>query len=169
MEIQYAPLLPKKQEKRLFAGLLLLSVALIAASLIPSVWAPHLMRALAAISLFTSAMIYSRCLMRRYVYRVELCTADEWGTSYDFTVTEYTGARGTVVCRLAVSNVESAVRLTAENRRSQLADTRGCSVYTYTGTLFPTEEYLLKAWDGEKPVYLKILASELLINRLLTP
>ncbi|MBQ9131113.1 MAG: hypothetical protein IJX62_01400 [Clostridia bacterium] len=168
MYVQYAPVLPKKREKRLFAGLLLLSVGLIAASLIPSVYAPHLLRALTAVCLLLSAMIFSRCLMRRYVYRVEPCTAEGMGDSRDFTVTEYAGSRCVVVCRISVCDVESAELLTAENRRRLLSAARGFRIYAYTGTLFPVEEYLLRIVDGGEKVYLKIEGNAALIRSLLT-
>ena len=168
MYAQYAPNLPKRGEKRLFAGLLLLSAALIATSLLPAVYAPRLLRVLAAVGLLLVAMIFSRCLMRRYVYRVEPCTGGDRDGTPDLTVTEYAGERGVVVCRVSVADVEWVKRLEKQTKRELLSQTRGHRVYPYTGTLFSEQEYLVSVRDGDEAVYLKIVGNDAFVAAILS-
>ena len=163
----FAPQEPKKQEKLLFWGLLILGLGATLVARIPEILFPAGLQMVGAVALVCAAMIFTQCLIRRYVYCVE---PGESGTASgfpDFTVTEYTGKRMRVVCRISVDEVESAERMTKENKERLAKEMRGHPHYRYTGVLFSEEVYLLRIRGGGEYTYLQILANKDLIDALL--
>ena len=85
----------------------------------------------------------------------------------DFTVTEYTGKRMRVVCRISVDEVESVEKITKENKERIAKEMHGHPHYRYTGVLFSEEVYLLRIRGSGEYTYLQILANKDLIDALL--
>lgn len=165
--VVYAPQMPKKKEKLLFWWLLTLGLVAFLASRIPQVLLPLGLQAVGAVSLVLAAMIYTKCINRRYVYRVEMNEEGLATGSPDFTVTEYAGNRLRVVCRISVDQVEGVERITRENRARLKLETRERSRFDYTGVLFREDVYLVRLRGSEEGTCLRILANKDLICALL--
>ena len=167
MPVVYAPQMPKKKEKLLFWGLLTLSLVAFLSSNVPQVLLPLGLQAVGAVSLALAAMIFTKCINRRYVYRVEMKEEGLETGSPDFTVTEYAGNCMRVVCRISVDEVESVERITRENRAHLKREIRERSWFDYTGVLFCEDVYLVRLRGNEEDTYLRILANKDLICALL--
>ena len=164
----FAPQEPKKREKTLFWGLLILGLGATLVARIPEILFPAGLQMVGAVALVCAAMIFTQCLLRRYVYRVEMGENGTATTGYpDFTVTEYTGNRMRVVCRISVDEVESVERITPENKERLTKEMQGHPRYRYTGVLFSENVYLLRIRGSGEYTYLQILANKDLIDALL--
>ena len=166
MPVVYAPQMPKKKEKLLLWGFLILGLAAFLASRIPQVLLPLGLQAVGTVSLVLAAMIFTKYVSRRYVYCVEMNEESLATGSPDFTVTEYAGNRLRVVCRISVDEVESVERITRENRARLKRETRECACFDYTGVLFCEDVYLVRLRGSEEHTCLRILANKDLICAL---
>ena len=160
MPVVYAPQTPKKKEKLLLWGFLILGLAAFLASRIPQVLLPLGLQAVGTVSLVLAAMIFTKYVSRRYVYRVEMNEESLATGSPDFTVTEYAGNR------LRVDEVERVERITRVNRARLKRETRECACFDYTGVLFCEDVYLVHLRGSEEHTCLRILANKDLICAL---
>lgn len=166
MMYKYAPEPRRRKEKLLLAASLILGGASFSFSLLEWISYPALYQ-LAAFACFTaSVMLLSRYLLRDYVYCVEPRNGIP-EAPLDLTVTEALGRRSTVVCRIALSDIREAVRITAENRKVLAAQIKGKRVFVYTPEMSPLDCLLLTVEDGESVYFVKICADEALYSAIL--
>ena len=88
---KYAPVCKKKREKVTLLLCLCLSVAAFAMAQIPNMFFPVLLKLLGIAMLFSSVMLLTRYLMRRYIYCIEEREDASQDAPYDFVITEYYG------------------------------------------------------------------------------
>lgn len=161
---EYAPMFEKKKEKLLTVGFLLLGLALyFTGTLIPGLPMPGLFQVLGVFALTVMILLFSLCLSRRYVYRIE----EKRDGGVDFIITEYYGRRITVVCRVAVESVMTAIPVNTETRKSVASPKAKNRVYNYTGVLFGEDRRYLRIEEAGECFFVQICATDDLI-RLLT-
>ena len=158
----YRPSFKKKKEKLLAALLGAFGTAMFVTGALP-VNLPPLWFQLAAIAGYAGMiMVISLCLMRHYTYEI---TENDGGT-LDFIITEYYGRRITVVCRVALSAVQSVLPLRADTKEQFEALKKGKTVYTYTGVLFDEEQYLVGMEAHGEHFFVRICADATLARVL---
>ncbi len=86
----------------------------------------------------TAVLIYTKYVAVDFYYDVRF---DSEGIPL-FVVRQITGKRGTTLCRIELSDIESVVYQTAKERRERKSES-GAHRYVYSPTLFPKETYLL--------------------------
>ena len=146
------------------ALLLLFSTATIGASGFFEPPVSSLLRLFAAVGFLVAAWVAASTLGRSYVYRV--VPSDRANGSLDFTVTERSGKRTRIVCRIAVCNVEQVLsrrEARGERRGEQDSERR---VFCYTGRFFSREEYRLTVRDADGESLIRICADERLVSLL---
>ena len=162
---EYRPTPQKKKEKTLVTFAFCAAVLLFAASYIPNVFLPWLFQVLAVAGFGFCICVASRYLLRSYSYRLEPSTL---GDFLDLVIVEQRKSRLQTVCRIAVTDVESAERLTEGNKKQVLAKTQKSRVYRYQAQMEPTDHYLLTALENEERIYLVISADQGLIDGILS-
>ena len=85
----------------------------------------------------------------------------------EFVIVEKTGKRVQTVCRIAVSDVQNAEKVTKESQKALFEKTKKCRVYRYQAQMEPSDHCLLTFSEGEETSYLLISADDGLINRIL--
>ena len=166
IERSFSPDPSKPREKILLLSILLLATGALVYAAQPTAWMPSWWRLFALLLLAVAAMLFSSCLTRRYVYCIVSREDAGWGAVPDFTVTECVGKQKRVVCRISLTDVEDAMRITPQNRRQLYAEARNCRIYDYAGAIFSREPYFLRVRDGETAVYLKIDADQGFVSAL---
>jgi hypothetical protein len=161
----FEPQESKKKEKLLCGGAFLLGVIATASSRIPEILFPAGLQMVGAVSLVLSAMIVAGCLVRRYVYRIEVEDDSKMGTP-DLTVIEYMGKRVRVVCRVSLDEVADVERITRENKERIVKEMKGHPKFNYTGVLFSESMWLVRLKGSGEYTYLQILANQDFIDAL---
>lgn len=161
----YTPKLKKQREKLSSGALFALGLAAFLPTLYPKTPLPALFQLVSLLLLTASLSVFIRYVMRDYTYAVE---RNEQGSDIpDFVITERYGKRLTVVCRVSVKEVETAVPVIEQNREDIKAMVKGKRLFTYIAERRPNHLYLLKVrMDGEV-FYLKIVADDRLISLLM--
>lgn len=163
---EYDPKSPKKKEKLLLFALLFGAALLFGVSHISDLPIPALPQLGALFCLVGTVMITGRCLLRRFVYRVDVREDGNAGDPPDLTVTEYYGNHVSVVCRISVADIETVTHITPQNRKELSEMLRQKRVYHYTACLFSDELYLLTVRDEDEVFYIRILADHSLLAAL---
>lgn len=142
-------LFPKKTNNKaalavflLFAGAFALMLTTVA---FPSIPFPWVIQLLAVILLVPAILLVPRYLIRSYIYRI---ISTESGA--DLTVTETSGKKRTVVCRVALSKI-------AEVRTvSSLSEVRGQKkrIFDYRPDLMPDKSILILSTEGDEEAYI---------------
>lgn len=160
---EYTPIYTRKKELLTVAALLAVAVTLFAVSRLP--WAPlPALWQLAAFVLFTGAILVTvRFLMKGYTYRVSL-EGEGVDRVPEFTVIEQSGRRVQTVCRILLSDIVEAERVTKENRASLRADRRGKNTWQYYAELAAPDLCQLTVQDGEDHYFLLLQADERLLS-----
>lgn len=159
---EYAPTFAKKKEKLLAFGLLALGLGIYFTAFLPQAPYPALLQILGVFCLCGMILVYSLVIAKRYVYAIE---QNEEGSA-DFIITEYTGRRRTVVCRVSLSSVLMAVPCNEETRKKYAAECRGKHFYRYTGVLFDEARYYLRMEECGESFWVQICANKDLIAAL---
>lgn len=152
----YHPQFQKKKEKLFSLALAILGVVLYASSQIPNAPIPGIIQILGVCALAGSILLISMCILRSYSY--ELVRGE--GEATDFVITEYYSRRKTVVCRVGLSDVVSAVEYDPNWKKEKN------TVYSYTGVLFDEKRYLLEMQAHGEHFYVIICADETLLKLL---
>ena len=153
---EYAPQFEKKAEKWLVAALVSVAALLFGTSMTGIVPYPAFFQLGATACLAVGIVIVSGCLLKSYVYTVE-----EGG---DFVITEQTGRRRTVVCRVSVASVESVTPITKD--KTEKVEEKEGRRFNYTGTLFCGEKYDVRVREQGETFSVRICADAGLIARL---
>lgn len=161
---RYTPQEPKRREATVTVALLLLASATIAVSKIPNILFPMLLQLVGLCLLAVFLLFTVTYLLRRYIYCIEPRDDGIVTDSPDFVILQQQGKRIGTVCRISVSDVESAVRITKENRRVLAKQIRGGRIYHYADRINPPNLYLLTVRDGDRRFYIRILADERLLT-----
>lgn len=162
---EYAPKPKRTKEKWILVLSLLFGSVSFAFSLFEWMLYPVLCQ-LAAVAFFTvSVVMLSRYLLRDYIYRVEPRGWDEEGP-LDLTVTEIYGKRRTVVCRIALSDIREAIRITDGNREELSQKRKGARSFVYTPEMGDANAILVTAADGDDLYFVKICADEELLSAI---
>lgn len=167
---EYTPRSRRKKEFWIVAILTLAATFLFCCSTLPNCPYPSLWQLTCVVLLVAVIMLVSKCLLRSFIYRVELregASVDE--AAYDLIVLECYGKRRTVVCRVALSDIENVRCVTQENRKELFKQLRGKQVYRYFSELTPTNSYLLTLSNADMEGYLWIVADERLLLMLQKP
>ncbi len=160
----YAPDFKKKKEKGLCALFVALGVLLyMLPNIIPDLPFPGVVQVMAVACFVVMIMIFSLCVSKHYIYALE----ENENGELDFIITEYYGRRRMVVCRVSHSAVQSATRVTQENRKDFHPKRIGCPVYHYTGVLFDEERCFLKLEEAGECFFVEICANHDLISHLI--
>ena len=155
---EYAPQFVKRKEKLLCYGFLGLGTILFALSMTGIVPIPWVLQILAVISFIPMVSIFSLCLSRRYVYRVE----EREGASPDLVITDHCGKRVTVVARISLSSIRKVIRVTGNSRRER----EGKQFFSYSGVLFNEAQYDVYAEECGTHLLLRICADDTLLSLL---
>lgn len=156
---EYAPQFEKKAEKWLVAALVSVAALLFGTSMTGIVPYPAFFQLGATACLAVGIVIVSGCLLKRYVYTVE--------DGGDFVITEYTGSRKTVVCRVSVGSVESVSPVVTDGKEKQeKTEKKEEKRFNYTGTLFCGEKYDVRVREQGETFSVRICADAGLIARL---
>ena len=102
----YAPNLKKQKEKLLSGALFALGIAVFLPTLHPKTPLPALFQLVSLLLLTAALSVFIRYLMRDYTYSVEASEKEDG--ILDFVITERYGKRLSVVCRVAVNEVEAS-------------------------------------------------------------
>lgn len=130
---------PKNQNARsLFFTLLGAAAASVAASYFLNAY-KGLVQLAALILLVAAVMIYTRYVGSSYSYEI---SHDSEGTPI-FVVTQFSGKRGTALCRVSLADVADIKTLTAAEYRAYKPEA-GMKRYNYTPTLNPPEVHLMQ-------------------------
>lgn len=163
---EYDPKLPKQRERILLFAFLFFAAILFAVSAMPGVAFPALYQLISVLLLVGVVMLVSRCMLRRFVYRVEPREGAQPQDPCDLVITEYYGNHASVVCRISVADIENITRLTHENSKEVSAMLRQQRVYHYTALLWSDQIYLLTVRDEDEVFYIRILADNTLLSVL---
>ena len=163
---EYAPLSSKKAEKLVLISMLICAALSFAVVEIYQWKISFLFELVGFASLGFAILITSRCLLRRFSYRVEPREGGAEGDAPDLVITEYHGHHVGVVCRISVNDIEDILLTTSKNRREVSSMLRKKRVYHYTAQLAASNIYLLTVRDEEEVFYLRILADETLLSLL---
>lgn len=162
---EYAPKPKRTREKLILVLSLLFGSLSFVFSLFEWMLYPAICQ-LAAVAFFTvSVVMLSRYLLRDYIYRVAPRGLDGEGP-LDLTVTEIYGKRRTVVCRIALSDIREAVRITDENRDELSKKRKGARSFVYTPEMSDANAVLIEAADGDSLYFVKICADEGLFSAI---
>lgn len=153
---EYAPQFEKKAEKWLVAALVSVAALLFGTSMTGIVPYPAFFQLGATACLAVGIVIVSGCLLKSYVYTVE--------EGSDFVITEQTGRRRTVVCRVSVASVESVTPITKD--KTEKTEEKEGRRFNYTGTLFCGEKYDVRVREQGETFSVRICADAGLIARL---
>jgi hypothetical protein len=159
----YSPIFNKKKEKLITLFMGIFGAVAFGVSSLPFVIFPILFQLLSIVGFGGMIMVGTLCLMRRYTYEI---TENDGGT-LDFIITEYYGRRVTVVCRVALSSVQSVLPLRADTKEQFEALKKGRTVYTYTGVLFDEEQYLVGMEAHGERFFVRICADATLAQALI--
>ncbi len=163
----YEPKSPKKPEKLTVAVLLLVGLLLfLMVAAIPTLPFPSILQLCGVFFLAGAILILSQCLLRHYTYCIDLPDGAGEGAIPDLTVSEYYSRRVSVVCRISLADIESAVLVTAENKKSLSAMLKKKRVYRYLACLTAENICLLTVRDGDEIFYVRILADKTLLSLL---
>ncbi len=158
---RYEPKHKKTVEKRLTFGLYFVGFLCFLLSQIPALRFPALLQIVGLFLLTGATLILIQYLLRDYAY----CVEEGDREVPDLTVTEYYGRRITVVCRVAITDVEAITPITKETREQVKRITKGKRVYVYTSEIFPADLCLLTVrMEDDDPFYVKISADKDLIK-----
>ena len=159
---EYAPHFLKKKEKRLCYVFLGLAAILFVASAIEGLPLPWLFQTLAVAVIVPLVTVYSLCLARDYTYTVE----PRENAAPDFIITEHTGKRSQVVCRISVSSISSVVPVSPETKRETERGRAGKQYFSYTGVLFDERQCYVSAEECGVSLLLRICADDTLFALL---
>lgn len=113
-------------------------------------------------------LILNRYILRSYTYRVE--TDPDHPETSDFVIYEHYGRRDTVVCRVGLSQVRSAVRPDRANRSELAGRMKGHKTYLYIAEFAPPDVCVVEACEDDDPegesIFLRICADETLFSVL---
>lgn len=168
MIYEYAPNSKKRREIITLVLCLCLSVASFALTELFHAFFSVLLQLLGIAMLFAALLVFTRCLMRRYVYHVERREDAAPDAPYDFVITEFYGSHRSVVCRIAVDEILGATRITRQTEKEFSSRRRGKRVYTYTDLLVPENGYVLEVCHEDEQFFVRILADERLLELLLS-
>ena len=166
MIYEYAPKLKKKKEKTLLLAAITVAVLLYAVSRLPGIPYPFIYQLISIFCLVFVIMLTTRYLMRSYVYRVE--SGEDGSAVPDLVIEEYYGNHITTVCRLALSDIRSAVRWNAQTKAALAGPMKDKRLYRYTGEFSPADLCVLEADDEGETIFLRISADDTLMNLILT-
>ncbi len=160
---EYAPRFQKKKEKTICLLLVILGCLLfLSPAALGNVPYPALWQSLGVGCLAAMIMIFSLCVAKHYIYTIE---TDEEGNS-DFLITECTGKRRMVVCRVSCSSILEVIPVTEESRKQISERKSGMRLYHYTGVLFDERRVYLKIEESEELFLVQICATDDLILAL---
>lgn len=162
MIYEYAPHFAKKKEKMLTYGCMGLGLLLFAVSWIEGVPYPASFQLLGMGALTAMILLFSLCIAKHYVYGIE----EKEGSVPDFVITEYYGRRVSVVCRVSVTSVQSALPWNEETRQRFAELKRGTQVFQYSGVLFDERQYCLRIEEAGSSFWVRICADDELIRCL---
>lgn len=163
---EYAPRSSKKTEKGILISMLICAVLSFGVVELYQWRISFLFQLIGFASLGFSILITSRCLLRRFTYRVEPREGGAEWDAPDLVITEYHGHHVGVVCRISVNDIEEILLTTPKNRREISSMLRKKRVYHYTAQLVASNIYLLTVRDEEEIFYLRMLADETLLSYL---
>ena len=158
---KYSPRFEKKKEKLLAWFLTALGIILYITARIPGAPFPAFIQTAAVGCLAGMILLVSMCVMRSFDYTLE---QNENGQT-DFTVTEYYGRRTTVVCRVALHDVESVTPYDP-NWKKGISNEK-ITVYSYTGLLFDEKRYLIEI-NAHDEHFFVIICADVTLLKLLT-
>lgn len=164
---EYAPVFKKKREKVTLLLCLCLSVVAFALAQVPGMLFPVLLKLLGIAMLFTSVMLLTRCLMRRYIYCVEEREGAQDSAPYDFVITEYYGNHKSVVCRISVEEILGATPINRQTEKEFSSKRRGKRVYSYIDLLVPENGYILDICHDDEQFFVRVVADKQLLELLL--
>ena len=159
---EYAPNFLKRKEKQVTYGLFGIGAVLFVASSIAGFPIPWLFQILGLVALGGAIYIYSACITRTYVYRVE----DRDRMTPDLIITERVGKRVQIVCRISLSSVQGVYPVSKETKRTLEKRRAGRQYFSYTGVLFDGEQYYIEAEECDVPLLLRVCADETLLSFL---
>lgn len=168
MQYEYAPNMKKRREIITLVLCLCFGVAGFVLSGFFSTFLSVLLRLFGIAMLFFALLVFTRCLMRRYVYRIEQSEDSAQETSYDFVITEFYGSHQSVVCRISVDEIVGATHITRQTEKEFSSRRRGKRVYSYTGLLVPANGYVLEVCHEDEQFFVRILADARLLELLLS-
>ena len=154
----------KRKEKLLTAFFFSLAVLFFAAAYFPGLPVPWVLQLFSVAGFGACIYLVSRYLVKSFSYRLEEST---YGDAEELVIVEKTGKRMRTVCRIAVSDVQAAERITRANRKALLRKTGKGRVYCYQAQMEPTDHCLVSFLEGEDTSYLLISADDGLMDRIL--
>lgn len=156
---EYAPKFLKRKEKQVTYGLFGVGAVLFVVSSIAGFPVPWVFQILGLAALGGAIYIYSACLARTYVYRVE----DRGRETPDLIVTERVGKRVQTVCRISLASVEAVLTVGRESKEERAKKRTGRQYFSYTGVLFDEVRYDVLATECDVPLLIRICADETLL------
>lgn len=163
---EYIPTTKKKTEFFAVAILSVLATVLFCFSMQAFCPYPALWQMASVLLLVAVIMLVSKCLLRRFVYRVAPRKDAAEEAPPDFTVIECYGKRSTVVCRISIADIEEITPIAPENKKQIAEAAKGKPFYRYYSELSPQNAYQLTVQTGEEFFYLCIVADDRLIEML---
>ena len=161
---RYEPKHKKTVEKRLTFGLYIIGFLCFLISQLPVMHFPALLQIVGLFLLTSATLILLQYILRDYAY----CVEESNQAVPDLTVTEYYGRRITVVCRIAITDVEAITPIKKETREQIKRITKGKHVYAYSSEMSPADLCLLTVRMGDdEPFYVRICADKDLINAIM--
>ena len=161
---EYDPRSSKKAEKTLLFAMLGLSAVLFLLAEIPHILFPFFYQLVAFLLLIGAILLTSRCIHRRFTYRVEPREDTPECELLDLVITEHHSHHASVVCRISVGDIEEIKPLTPQNRKEVSVMLRKKRVYYYTAQLFASNAYLLTVRDEDEIFYIRLLADSQLLS-----
>ena len=159
----YSPKSEKKLEKVLFAGTVVLAVLLFSGSKIPGMPYPVVLQTLAFMAIVFAIMLISKYLIVGYSYSIEEGASGE----RELKITQRSGKRLRVVCRVPLSAISQKNVMTAENKKALRAQRKSRMIYHYIDEMSPERALLLDVCFGGEDFCLLIFADQTLETLLL--
>ena len=160
---EYTPIYTRKKELLTVSALLAVAAVLMVASKLPWTSLPALWQ-LASFVLFTGAILVTvRFLMKSYTYCVSF-DGESASQAPEFTIVERSGKRVQTVCRILLSDILEAERVTKENGASLKAKRRGKNTWQYYAELSAPDLCQLTVQDGDEWYFLLLQADDRLLS-----
>jgi hypothetical protein len=143
---EYMPNGSRGKLKGLCMGMFAGAIALFFASGIEGILYPAVMQLISVMIITVTIMLMGRYLLRHYLYRV----ADD-GEGLDFLVDEISRRGRYTVCRLAMSQLVSAVEWSDETKPA-----KDVKIYNYCVDVKPVGSWVLDFVDGEDHIFIRL-------------
>ena len=163
---EYTPVRKKTREMTTALLLLGVGIALLYVSRIQGIPYPVLWQTGTFVLAVAAVLIVGRFVMRSYTYCVEAGEGED-PEARDLVIVEHYGRRNTVVCRVGLNQIRSAVRPESREARAAVAAKRkGKRVYHYTAAFSVPDLCVAEVGESDETFFLYFCADQALFDLL---